>query len=78
VLGVTLAAAEVGDDPTVVVEAELVTCQLMECTLGCTSVEKPQHYLQKAQTSPSFSSPLLLPIKLCRYPLGKSRHSQES
>jgi hypothetical protein len=48
VLGVTLAAAEVGDDPTVVLEAELVTCQLMECTLGCTSVEKPQHYLQKA------------------------------
>jgi hypothetical protein len=41
--GVTPAdgAAEVGGDPTMVVEVALVTCQLMECTLGGTSVEHP-------------------------------------
>jgi hypothetical protein len=43
VSGVTPVAsdAEVGGDPTVVVEVELVTCQLMECRLGSTSVEHP-------------------------------------
>jgi hypothetical protein len=74
---VTPAAAEVGGDPTAVVEMELVTCQLMECTLGGTSVEQPQYYLQKVLTSPSFSSSLLYPIRHGRYPLGQSRHSQE-
>jgi hypothetical protein len=38
---VTSAAAEVGGDPTVVVGVELVTCQVMECRLGSTSVEHP-------------------------------------
>jgi hypothetical protein len=68
VSGVTPATAEVGDDPTTVVEVELVTCQLMECTLGGTLVEHPQYSLQKVLTCLSFSSSLLLPIKLCRYP----------
>jgi hypothetical protein len=34
-------AAEVGDDSTVVVEVQLVTCQLMECKLDDTLVEHP-------------------------------------
>jgi hypothetical protein len=40
VFGVTpvAAAAEVSDDSTVVVEVQLMTCQLMECTLDSTSV----------------------------------------
>jgi hypothetical protein len=38
-------AAEVDDDPTVVVEAAFVTCQLMGCTICGTSVERPQYYL---------------------------------
>jgi hypothetical protein len=65
-------ATEVGGDPIVVmeVEVELVTCQLMECTLGGTSVKHPQYYHLKVLTSPSFSSPLLLPIELGRYHLG--------
>jgi hypothetical protein len=71
---VTSAAVEGGDDPSVVVE--LATCQLMECRLGGTSVEHPEHSLQKVLTRPSFSSSLLLPIKLCRYPLVQSWHSQ--
>jgi hypothetical protein len=33
------AAAEVGDDPTVVVEVQLMTCQLMECKLDGTLVQ---------------------------------------
>jgi hypothetical protein len=37
--GVTSIAAEVSDDPIVVVE--LVTFQLMKCRLGGTSVEHP-------------------------------------
>ncbi|WP_428740122.1 hypothetical protein, partial [Sulfurimonas sp.] len=61
-------AAEVGDDPTVVVEAALMTCQLMGCTLGGTSVEHPQYYLQEVLTRLSFSSSLLLPIWLGRCP----------
>jgi hypothetical protein len=71
--------AEVGGDRTVVmeVEVELVTCQLMECTLGGTLAERSQYYHPKVLTSPSFSSPLLLPIELGRYHLGQSRHSQE-
>jgi hypothetical protein len=45
-------AAEVGGDSTAVmeVEVELVTCQLMECRLGGTSVEHPQYYLLKVLT----------------------------
>jgi hypothetical protein len=70
-------AAEVRSDPTMVMEVELVTCQLMECRLGGTSVEHPQYYLPKVLTSPSFSSPLLMPIQLGRYHLGQSWHSQE-
>jgi hypothetical protein len=69
--------AEVGGDPTVVMEMALMTCQLMECKLSGTSVEHPQHYLPKVLTRPSFSSPLLLPIDLGRYHLRKSWHSQE-
>jgi hypothetical protein len=72
-------AAEVGGDPTVVmeVEVELMTCLPMECTLGGTSAEHPQYYHLKVLTSPSFSSPLLLPIELGRYHLGQLQHSQE-
>jgi hypothetical protein len=40
-LEVTSAAATVGDDPIVVMDMSLMTCQLMECTLGSTSVEHP-------------------------------------
>jgi hypothetical protein len=54
--GVTPAAAEVSDDPTVVVEVALMTYQLVECRLGGTLVEHPQYYLQKVLTRPSFSS----------------------
>jgi hypothetical protein len=70
-------ATEVDDDPTVVVEAALMTCQLMGCTLGGTLVEHPQYYLQKVLTMLSFSSSILLPIKPCMYPLVQLRHSQE-
>jgi hypothetical protein len=56
--------AKVGGDPTVVmeVEVELMTCPPMKCRLGGTSAEHPQYYHPKVLTSPSFSSPLLLPI----------------
>jgi hypothetical protein len=60
-----------------VVELELMTCHFMGCKLGGTSVEHPQYYLSKVLTQPSFSSSFLSPIKLCRYPLGQTRHSQE-
>jgi hypothetical protein len=52
VFGVTpvAIAADVGDDPTVVVEVQRVTCQLMECKLDGTSVEHPQYYLPKVLT----------------------------
>jgi hypothetical protein len=72
VSGVTpaTAAAEVGDDPTMVVEVQLMTCQLMECKLGGTSVEHPQYYLPKVLTRLSFSYSLLLPIRIGRYPFG--------
>jgi hypothetical protein len=50
VSGVKHATAEVDGGPTVVVEMELVTCQLMECRLGGTSVEHPQYYLRKVLT----------------------------
>jgi hypothetical protein len=43
-------AAEVGRDPTAVMEVALVTCQQMECTLGDTLVEHHQYYLQKVLT----------------------------
>jgi hypothetical protein len=69
--------AKVGDDPTVAVEVKLMTCQLMEGILGGTSVEHPQYYLQKVLTGPSFPSSLLRPIRLGRYLLGQSQHSQE-
>jgi hypothetical protein len=49
----------------------------MECTLCGTLVEHPQYYLLKVMTRSSFSSSLFLQIKLCRYPLGQSQHSQE-
>jgi hypothetical protein len=44
VSGVTpvAAAAKVSDHSTVVVEVQLVTCQLMECKLDGTLVEHPQ------------------------------------
>jgi hypothetical protein len=71
------AIAKVGDDPTVVVEVQLVSCQLIECKLGGTLVEHPQYYLLKVLTRLSFSYSLLPPIRLGRYPLGQSRHSQE-
>jgi hypothetical protein len=58
--GVTPEAAEVGDDPTMVME--LVTCQLIKCKPGGTSMEHPQYYLQKVLARPSFSSSLLHPI----------------
>jgi hypothetical protein len=70
-------AAEVGGDPIAVMEVALVTCQVMECRLGGTLVEHLQYYLPKVLTRPSFSSHLLLPIKLYRYRLGQSRHSQK-
>jgi hypothetical protein len=41
-------AAEVGGDPTVVME--LMTDQLMGCRLGGTLVEHPQYYLLKVLT----------------------------
>jgi hypothetical protein len=79
VFGVTpvAAAAEVSDDSTMVVEVQLVTCQLMECKLDGTSVEYPQYYPPKVLTRFFFSSSLLLPIRLGRDPLVQSRHSQE-
>jgi hypothetical protein len=44
--------AEVGGDPTAVMEVEvgLVTCRLMECRLGSTSVQHFQYYLPKVLT----------------------------
>jgi hypothetical protein len=76
-MSVVTSAAEVGGDPTAMMEVALVTCQLMDCKLGGTSVEHPQNYLSKVLTRPSFSSSLLLPIELCRYPLVQSQHSRE-
>jgi hypothetical protein len=76
-LGATSAAAEVGGDPTMVVIVEIMTCRLMECTLGDTSMEHPQYYLLNVVTRPSFSSFLLLPIMLYKYPHGQSRQLQE-
>jgi hypothetical protein len=69
VSGVTPSATEVGRDPTMGVEVVPMTCQLMECRLSGTSVEHPQYYLHKVLTRPSFSSSLLQPIRLYRYPL---------
>jgi hypothetical protein len=66
--GVTSVATAVGGGTTLVVEAELVTCQLMEYKLGGTSVVL-------VLTWPSSSSSLVCPRKLGRYPLGQSRHS---
>jgi hypothetical protein len=45
---VTSATAEVGNDPTAVME--LVTDQLMGCRLGGTSMEHPQYYFPKVLT----------------------------
>jgi hypothetical protein len=77
VSGVTpvAAAPEVGDDPTMVVEVQLMTSQLMECKLGGTLVDHPQYYLPKVLTRLSFSSSLLSPIHLGGDPLDQSRHS---
>jgi hypothetical protein len=49
VFGVTPVAimTEVGDDPTVVVAVQLVTCQVMECKLDGTLVEYPQYYFSE-------------------------------
>jgi hypothetical protein len=66
------ATAEVGDYSTVVVEVQLMTRQLMECKLDGTLVEHPQYYLPKVPTRLSFSSSLLLPIRLGRDPLVQS------
>jgi hypothetical protein len=76
---VVASATKVSDDSTSVVEVgvELVTCQLMECTLCGTSVGHPQYYLLNVLTRASFSSPLLLPTKFYRYPLVQSCQSQE-
>jgi hypothetical protein len=41
----TSVAVKVGDDPTMVVEVELMTCPLLDSRLGGTSVERPQYYL---------------------------------
>jgi hypothetical protein len=71
------AVAEVDDDSTVVVEVQLMTCQLMECKLDGTSMEHLQYYLPKVLTRLSFSSSFLLPIRLSRDPLVQSQHSQE-
>jgi hypothetical protein len=68
--------AKVGDDSTMVVEVQLVTCQLMECKLDSTLVEHHQYYLPKVPTRLSFSSYLLPPIQLGRDPLVQSWHSQ--
>jgi hypothetical protein len=77
VSGVTPATAEVGDDPTMVVEVQFMTCQLMGWKLDSTSVEHPQYNLLKVLTRPSFSSSLLPSIRLGKDPLGQSWHSQE-
>jgi hypothetical protein len=79
VSGVTpvAAAAKVSDHSTVVVEVQLVTCQLMECKLDGTLVEHPQYYLLKVLTRLPFSSSLLPPKWLGRDPLIQSWHSQE-
>jgi hypothetical protein len=58
------AAAVMGDDSTMVVEVQLMTCQLMECKLDGTSVEHRQYYLPKVLTRLSFSSSPLPPIQL--------------
>jgi hypothetical protein len=63
------AAAHVGGGPTVVVEVELMICQLMQCRLGGTLVEHPQYYLREVLIRPSFSSSLIHPIQLGRYSL---------
>jgi hypothetical protein len=65
-------AAEVGDDSTVVVEVQLVTCQLIECKLDGSLVEHPQYYLLMVLTRLSFSSSILPPIRLGRDPLVQS------
>jgi hypothetical protein len=75
---VVASAAEVGGDPTAVmeVEVELMTCQWMECRLSSTSAKHPQYYHLKVLTRPSFSS-LSLPIQLGWYHLGQSWHLEE-
>jgi hypothetical protein len=45
---VTSVAAEVGGGPTVVVEVEILACQLMECRLGGTLVEHPSTIIEKS------------------------------
>jgi hypothetical protein len=46
----SLDSAAVGNDPTAVMEVALMTCQLIECKLGGTSMEHPEYYLQKVLT----------------------------
>jgi hypothetical protein len=55
---VVASTAEVGGDPTAMMEVELVTCQWMECRLSGTLAEHPQYYHMKVLRGPSFSSPL--------------------
>jgi hypothetical protein len=73
--GIPSSAIEVGGSPTVVVEAKIVTCLLVECRLGGTSVEHLQYYLQKVLTWPSSSSSPPHPSRFSRYPHGQSQHS---
>jgi hypothetical protein len=70
---VVASTAEVGGDPTAVmeVEVELMTCQRMECRPSDTLAEHPQYYHLKVLTQPSFSS-LPLPIELGRNHIGQS------
>jgi hypothetical protein len=46
--GVTFATAEVGGGPTAVVEVALMTCELMECRLGSTSMEHPSTIFRRS------------------------------
>jgi hypothetical protein len=68
VFGVTTVAtaADVGDDSTMVVEVQLMTCQLMECKLDGTWAEHPQYSLLKVLARLFSSSSLLPPIWLVR------------
>jgi hypothetical protein len=47
---VVTSASEVFGDPTAVMEVALMTCQLMECTLGGTLAEHHEYYRQKVLT----------------------------
>jgi hypothetical protein len=49
---VTPTVVELGHDPTMVVAVALVTCQLMECRLGGTSVEHPSTIFRRFGQDP--------------------------